>query len=114
MSKSKSKSRRGIAAKVLCAALAVTLAAALTGCGRLAKEDQKEAQADLLIGALVWARNGEFEAPPEDESVTLKRVETEDGTRIEVSDPDMLGARSAKAFSTENKTAKIENRPLKR
>lgn len=56
MSKSKSKSRRGIAAKVLCAALAVTLAAALTGCGRLAKEDQKEAQADLLIGA--WCGRG--------------------------------------------------------
>lgn len=92
MSKSKSKSGRGIAAKVLCAALAVTLTAALTGCGRLAKEDQKKAQADLLIGALVWARSGEFEAPPEDESITLKRVETEEGTRIEVSDPDMLGA----------------------
>lgn len=84
-------SKRKIFVRILCLAAAAAMMLSVTGC-QLAKEEQKEAQSDLMIGALVWAEDSEAPEAPADDSISLKRVETEDGTEIQVSDPDMLGA----------------------
>lgn len=65
----------------------------LTGC-QLAEKEQGKAQSDLLIGALVWATDSDNPNVPEDDSISLERVQVETGrgTDIKVSNPDMMGA----------------------
>jgi len=79
-----------IFAVILCLALAAAVSLALSGCGKLAKEDKEKVQSDRLTGVLIWASQGSEPERPEEDDISLKWVEKDGEADLQVNHPDML------------------------